>query len=375
MSTLQTRKPTGLPSWPILLLGGREGAGKSWAAIEASASPLIGRTLYIGIGEDDPDEYSLIPGADFEIVVHDGTYPGILAAVRAAVAEPTAGDLPTLIIVDSGTRLWNLIGDNMQAIANRRANGKKNASGDYTISPDLWNVAANQWQDVMDALRVHQGPAIITARLDSVTVMENGQPTKAKEWKVQAHKSLVFDASAVIEMHERGHFLITKVKSARVKLDKPKPFPGFTVDTLWKDIGISDRSGARTHATVNADRSGSEPGAPREEAPAPAPVALIDWAKEIMPVRDLDALKAIHQRATQEKELGLTVGADHKQSTLDLIAAWKLPTPQGALTIAALIQAVKAKIAAGEFPADAASPPLQTDAWAVADIPNGETAA
>src|SRR5690606_14747062 len=85
MSALQTRKPSGLPSWPILLLAGREKAGKSWAAVSASASPLVGRTLYIGIGEDDPDEYSIIPGADFEIVVHDGTFPGILAAVRAAV--------------------------------------------------------------------------------------------------------------------------------------------------------------------------------------------------------------------------------------------------------------------------------------------------
>ncbi|MEU4016213.1 hypothetical protein AB0E56_13220 [Microbacterium sp. NPDC028030] len=370
-TALKTRKPTGLPSWPILLLAGREKAGKSWAAVSASASPLVGRTLYIGIGEDDPDEYSIIPGADFEIVVHDGTYPGILAAVQAAVAEP-AGEKPTLIIVDSMTRLWNLIGDNMQAIANRRAKGRKNAAGDFTISMDLWNVAADQWSTVMDALRAHQGPAILTARLDPVAVMEGGQPTTQKEWKIQGHKSLPFDATAIIEMRERGQFLITGVKSARVQLDKPKLFPEFTVDRLWTDLGVADGTADRTHATVQTDRSGAEPGAPREEAPTPAPVASIDWAKEIMPVRDLDDLKAIHQRATQEKELGLTVGADHKQSTLDLIAAWKLPTPQGALTIAALIQAVKAKIAAGELPADAQ--PVQTDAWPVADIPkDGES--
>ena len=370
-NALKTRKPTGLPSWPILLLAGREKAGKSWAAVSASASPLVGRTLYIGIGEDDPDEYSIIPGADFEIVVHDGTYPGILAAVQAAVAEP-AGERPTLIIVDSMTRLWNLIGDNMQAIANRRAKGRKNAAGDFTISMDLWNVAADQWSTVMDALRAHQGPAILTARLDPVAVMENGQPTTQKEWKIQGHKSLPFDATAIIEMRERGQFLITGVKSARVQLDKPKLFPEFTVDRLWTDLGVADGTADRTHATVQTDRSGAEPGAPREEAPVPAPVALIDWAKEIMPVRDLDALKAIHQRATQEKELGLTVGADHKQSTLDLIAAWKLPTPQGALTISALIQAVKAKVEAGEIPA--AAEPKPTDAWPVADIPqDGES--
>jgi hypothetical protein len=256
--TLTTRKPTGKPSWPILLLAGREKAGKSWAAITASASPLVGRTLYVGIGEDDPDEYALIPGASFDIVVHDGTFPGILDAIRSAVNEP-AGEKPTLIVVDSMTRLWNLIGDNMQAIANRRANGRKTASGDYAISTDLWNVAAAQWQDVMDALRLHQGPVIVTARLDSVTVMENGQPTKQKEWKVQGHKSLPFDATAIIEMRERGKFLITGVKSARFQLDEPKQFPGFTVDRLWADLGLSDGTGDRTHATVHADRTGPEP--------------------------------------------------------------------------------------------------------------------
>ena len=369
MSALRTRKPTGLPSWPILLLAGREKAGKSWAAVSASASPLVGRTLYIGIGEDDPDEYSIIPGADFEIVVHDGTFRGILAAVRAAVAEP-AGELPTLIIIDSMTRLWNLIGDNMQAIANRRAKGRKNAAGDFTISMDLWNVAADQWSSVMDALRVHQGPVILTARLDPVAVMENGQPTTQKEWKIQGHKSLPFDATAIIEMRERGQFLITGVKSARVQLDKPKLFPEFTVDRLWSDLGVADGTADRTHATVQSDRTGAEPGAARADAPAPSPVASQDWAAQIMPVRDLDALKAVHGRATAAKELGLTIGADHKQSTLDLIAAWKLPTTQGALTISALIQMVKAKISAGELPAETA--PAQTDGWVVAEIPNGD---
>jgi hypothetical protein len=256
--TLNTRKPTGKPSWPILLLAGREKAGKTWAAITASVSPLVGRTLYIGVGEDDPDEYALIPGAEFEIVVHDGTYPGILNAVRAAVNEP-AGDQATLIILDSGTRLWNLIGDNMQAVANTRARGRKTASGDYTISTDLWNVAAGQWQDIMDALRLHQGPVIITARLDPVTVMENGQPTTAKEWKVQAHKSLPFDATAIIEMRERGQFLLTGLKSARVQLDAPRPFPKFTVDSLWAELGLGDGTGDRTHATVHHDESGAEP--------------------------------------------------------------------------------------------------------------------
>lgn len=265
--TIQTRKPTGVPSWPILLLAGREKAGKTWAAIAASASPLIGRTLYVGIGEDDPDEYGILPGVDFDIVIHDGTYPGILEAIRAAVNEP-ASEQPTLIVVDSMTRLWNLIGDNMQAIANTRAKGRRNPNGDYTISADLWNVAAGQWQDVMDALRLHHGPVILTARLDSVAVMENGQPTPQKEWKIQGHKSLPFDATAVVEMRERGKFLLTGVKSVRHQLDKPRELAAFTVDQFWNDLGISDGTGERSHATVNADHAGTEPNVVRDRVAA-----------------------------------------------------------------------------------------------------------
>lgn len=254
---LTTRKPTGRPSWPILLLAGREGAGKTFAALSASTSPLVGRALYIGIGEDDPDEYSLIPGVEFDIVVHDGTYPGILNAIRAAVEEP-AGENPTLIVVDSMSRLWNLIQDNVQAIANKRAKGRRNPNGDFTISMDLWNLAADQWDDVMNTLRLHQGPVILTARLDPVAVLENGQPTGAKDWKVQAHKSLVFDAAGVVEMRERGQFLITKLKSIRVMLEKPRQYPGFTVEKLWNDLGLGDGAGERVHATVTPDTTGAE---------------------------------------------------------------------------------------------------------------------
>ena len=59
MSTeLRTRRPSGKPSWPIVLIAGAEKAGKSWACAAASGSDLIGRTLWIGLGEDDPDEYA-----------------------------------------------------------------------------------------------------------------------------------------------------------------------------------------------------------------------------------------------------------------------------------------------------------------------------
>jgi hypothetical protein len=155
------------------------------------------------------------------------------------------------------TKLWDLIVDNVQRVANQRGNGRKTASGDYAITPDLWNVAANQWKAVMDAIRKHHGPSILTARLDEVMVMnEQGQPTKDKTWKVQAHKSLVFDAGVLVEMHERGHALITGARSARMQLEKPLVAPKFTIEELWQQLGITAESemGERVHhGTVSTD--------------------------------------------------------------------------------------------------------------------------
>lgn len=338
--TIATRRPTGKPSWPIVLLAGREGAGKSWAAATASASGLIGRTLWIGIGEDDPDEYGAIPGANFEIVEHDGTYPGIIAAVRAAVAEPQ-GENPTLIVVDSMTRLWNLIGENMQAIANGRAKGKRNAgTGDYAISPDLWNTAASQWTDVMNALRTHQGPVLLTARLDEVMVMEDGKPSTERTWKVQGHKSLPFDAAAVVQLRERGQFLLTKVKSARHQLEGPSNMPGFTVDSFWRTLGLGDtETGDRAHATVHSDGAPpaqSQPAAaPASEPAAAAPAIDVSaWSGEIRKCMEAESkqdgvngLRGLHAKAKDEGLLqaqvadGMSLNQLLRQAKAELEAA------------------------------------------------------
>lgn len=255
--SLQTRKPTGVPPWPIILLAGREKAGKSYAAAVASASPVIGRTLWIGIGEDDPDEYALVPGADFDIVEHDGSYADIRAKVHAAAAEPPADARPTLLVIDSMTKLWDLCVDNVQAIANRRGNGKRTATGDFAISPDLWNVAKANWDDVMDGVRAHRGPVIVTARLDEVMVMENGQPTKQKTMKVQAHKSLPYDVGVVVELHERGHALITGARSVAMAIEKPEQVKGgISIPELWDRMGLTGTDAApstRTHSRTVVD--------------------------------------------------------------------------------------------------------------------------
>lgn len=274
---LKKRKPNGQASWPTTLLAGMQGSGKSYGIALASASPLIGQTLWIPIGERDPEEFALVRDAEgnparFEIVEHDGTYASILQAVRDAVAEPTVDGKPNLIAVDSMTRLWTLIQENAQATANRRAKTIRNPqTGDYGITADLWNEAASQWSKVVTPLLTHQGPVILTARLDQVTVMENGQPTTQKTWKVQGHKSLPFDVDAEVHMYSRGEFVLNMLKSVANPLDRPRPVPDFTVPWLWEQIGVEGMGGVRRVSQTRTDEAAAPAqrptGVPRPQQP------------------------------------------------------------------------------------------------------------
>ncbi|HEX5347889.1 MAG TPA: hypothetical protein VFW64_12445 [Pseudonocardiaceae bacterium] len=266
--TVKTRKPTGLPTWPILLLAGAEKAGKTYSAAEASASDLIGRTLWVGVGEDDPDEYGALPGARFEIVEHDGTYRGILAALTACATEPPQGGkskgavVPNLIVLDSATRLWELLCDEQQHVANERARRKAEKyekplpDEDATITMDQWNTAKQRWAHCLDVLRGHQGPSIVTARLEEVTVLDkSGQPTKDRTWKVKAEKGLPFDVGAIVEMPRRGESYLVGVRSLRFKPAESgrTEYKPFTVDKLWRDLGVAEGVGERRHAHVDAE--------------------------------------------------------------------------------------------------------------------------
>jgi hypothetical protein len=293
--TIQTRKPTGKPPWPIVLLAGAEKVGKSYESAKASASDLIARSFWIGVGEDDPDEYGAIPGARFEIVPHNGTYASILSKLEEAKAEPRIDGKPNLIVLDSGTRMWELLSDEAQARANAR---RKGSNGEAVIGHDLWNRASGRWYDLLDVLREHDGPSIITARLDVVTVMDaDGKPTKDKTFKVKAQKSLPYDVGVVVEMPARGETYIGGVRS--LKLDVPvgekKPVKEFSVDWLWRALGVdgADATSPRQHSEADGQASAAipddtpaqrPPGNPNEDAGAAALHARQAAARAAAPV-------------------------------------------------------------------------------------------
>lgn len=274
---LRTRKPTGLPSWPILLLGGAQKAGKSYACAVASGSKHIGRTLWVSIGEQDPDELGSLPGADFELVEHDGTYRGILESVRSAVCEAPVDDKhPTLIVVDSVSNLWDLLSRMAQVEMTQRLERKRaaatrngrNPGPEMTEPPskidnDLWNIANDRWDHVMEALGAHLGPVVLTGRLELVSVYDDGgNITKEKMWKVQAQKRLPFSVTAVIEMYKRGDAVLKGVTSHRMRFEEETTLAkDWTIEGIWRGMGLLDggpigeRVYSRTDTGEETDRA------------------------------------------------------------------------------------------------------------------------
>jgi hypothetical protein len=251
-----TRRPTGIPSWPVMLLAGAGKSGKSWACAEASGSSLVNRAFWIGLGEKDPDEYGAIKGADFEIVSHDGSYRDVVAAIEWCAAQPVEDpSRPPLLIFDSGTLMWHLLQGMAQDTANARARRKASRSGgsaeleEADISMDLWNQAKDRWGHFLNALRAFPGPVLLTARLDEVTVIANGRPTQEKQLKVQAEKNLPYDVDAIVQMPERGKAYLTGVRSVKVQVPDRILLPSFTVDGLWRKLGLDQQvTTARPHA-------------------------------------------------------------------------------------------------------------------------------
>ena len=262
--TLKTRKPTGKPAWPMILIAGREKAGKSYTAAQASCSEHIGRTFWLAFGEDEPDEMGQMDGQRIEIVDHDGSPAGPLAPIRAASAEPATDGKPNMIVLDSGTRLWNALSDLAQLEADQRAQmkaqkyGRKaQPDGENDITMDLWNRAKTRHSRIVKALHAHPGPVIITARMEEVTVMVNGAPAKdgAKAWRIQTEKTLPYDVGAIVQIPERGTYQLKGVRSLRLNIgEQAQVVPDFTVEALWERMGcLEGQTAQRQQTTTSAE--------------------------------------------------------------------------------------------------------------------------
>lgn len=261
---MKTRKLTGVAPWPLILLAGPEKVGKTWTAVEACMSDLLDGGLWFPLGENDPDEYALIPGFDhdrFDLVEHDGTYRSLMRALDEALAEERETGLTRLWVLDSGSQLWELLTQMAQremferlVRKAQRQNRPAPEETEQKPSIDLWNTAAERWGHVIDALRQHRGPVVITCRVEEKAVMnDNGEPTKEKDRKIIAHKSLKSDVDVIAELTAPGEAVISGLRSVKLAgVRDGAPFKDFSIHALLARMGVEATAPSRSHTPIDA---------------------------------------------------------------------------------------------------------------------------
>ncbi|MFJ4084861.1 hypothetical protein ACIP2Z_38710 [Streptomyces iakyrus] len=242
----------------MILLAGPEKTGKSRVAAEGTASELLGMTYWIEIGgsEGTADYYGRLPGANYEIVNHDGSYQDILDAVRWAVAQPPAVEgKRNMIVLDNVSVLWDMLSDEQALYARWRAEKKAqeqrrrgpNPDLPVTVDPDLWNRAKDRWGEILWHLRRHSGPTLLLARQELVTAFENDKPTRDKTRKIKAEKNLPAAVDAIIELHALGEAYLTGVRTLHweVTPGQSERFEDFSIDALLRRMGFQEAAPAR----------------------------------------------------------------------------------------------------------------------------------
>lgn len=260
-----TRKPSGIQSAPVILLAGVAGAGKTWAAVEATAVPEVDRAFFIEIGEGVADAYGAVPGADFEIIEHDGSIGQIRDAIRWASEQPAEPEKYNMLILDSLTEVWDLLKDNAAAEMMQRVKRKQRRLNGAEPKPDmdLWNKAGEVSDGLMRQLLDFPGPVICTARLDEVSeITDAGRPSGAKDWKIQVNKKVPVRVSAVVQARSPRTWHLEKIVSTNPNLQiqpgELKPLPDFTVAKLMEAMQVKPNAPGSTMVKPKIDDSLSE---------------------------------------------------------------------------------------------------------------------
>jgi len=242
MSTLNTRPPTGVVPWPLILIEGGEKTGKSFACAVLSASKKVGRTLWLDWGEGAADEYGAISGARYEVIEHDGSWASILSQVEAAKEEARrakdAGEPPVVLILDSITCEWEQLkdwaNDRAKTQKSNREKLQRDPNAEIQVTMNLWNDAAARHRKLMTILMTFPGIAVITARGGETALVENGRPVEGKKsYRVDGHKSLAYDASCWIRLARDSRPQIVGARSVHASAGRPGVDPAELLPKDW----------------------------------------------------------------------------------------------------------------------------------------------
>lgn len=346
MTTIKARKPTGTVPWPLVLIEGPEKSGKSYAAAQFTASDKIGQAYWLDIGEGAADEYAAIKGANYLVIEHDGSWGDIIGQVQAvhdeAARAAKAGEKPVVLVIDSMTAEWDLLKDWTSHRARQSKAGKRTlaADPDAEVKPamNLWNDANARHGALMHLLMTFPGIAIVTARGKEVASLDDsGKPILGqKDYRVEGHKALAFDATAWVRLSRDSHPKVVGVRSIHAGIqpgvDRPQTKPDLSVEWLIFDLMKCDPAGAQTrdHVRTNAGADGAPP--------EPDYAAVEEWASQCVdPAKLQDAWKRME-----------AVGTPRSVQACEVIAArsraLQEPEPTHEEAEATLTDALKAEV-------------------------------
>lgn len=255
MMAIRTRKPTGIPPYPLVLIEGPEKSGKSYAAAEFTECDKLGQCYWLDLGEGAADEYAAIPGANYLVVDHDGTWHDIIGQVTEIHAAAASSEKPVVLIIDSMTAEWEMLKDwaleraRESKFAQRKLREDPNA--EIKPSMNLWNDAGDRHHHLMRLLMTFPGIVVMTARGKEVAALDgDGKPIpNAKEYRVEGHKTLPFDASVWVRLSRDEPPTVVGCRSVHAGLrpgvDKPRRYPNFTLEHLIFEVLKIDPNAAQ----------------------------------------------------------------------------------------------------------------------------------
>jgi hypothetical protein len=231
----------------MVLIEGPDQVGKSYQAAQFTGSDRTGQAYWMDLGEGAADEYINVPGADYLILDHDGTWSDIIHQIQEATKEAEkSSDKPAVLVIDSMSNVWDMLKAWVNARARNSRNGKKLLASDPDAeikpAPNLWNDANDRHHQLMNLLARFPGIVILTAKgRETMAVDSDGRPIPgAKDYSVEANKNLPFRVNAHVRLSREDAPVVVSFRSAtngmRPGVDRPVKYPDFTLEHLVFDV-------------------------------------------------------------------------------------------------------------------------------------------
>ena len=191
---LATRRPTGLPAVPQVVVHGPSKSGRTVATAKLSLAPWVDRFFVAQIGTQAWDDYGrFFPKV--ELLDHNGTASGVLDQIEAACSVPATSGMLNVVVVDDGTDHWDthkLLAEARQR-RNRRTQEALKADPDAEVDPtmDKWNDVKAKWARMFHLAKQSGTVFVIVCRGDYVAKVDaSGNPVAgATEYRIEAEKS------------------------------------------------------------------------------------------------------------------------------------------------------------------------------------------